>query len=53
LKCDNAVFEADNVLSLVMGASTLTMTPASVSIAGISVKIDGATAETSALILDN
>lgn len=53
VKADNITFEAEGVLSLVMGASTLTLTPASVSIAGISLKLDGATAETSALILDN
>lgn len=53
LKCDNAVFEADGLLSFVMGASTITLTPASISIAGVSIKIDGATAETAALIIDN
>jgi type VI secretion system secreted protein VgrG len=53
LKADNVVFEADTLLSFVMGASTITLTPASISIAGVSIKIDGATAETAALILDN
>jgi type VI secretion system secreted protein VgrG len=53
LKADNVVFEGETIVSLVMGASTITLTPASISIAGISIKIDGATAETAALILDN
>jgi len=53
LKADNITFEADGVLSFVMGASTITLTPASISIAGVSIKIDGATAETAALVLDN
>ena len=53
LKADNVVFEADAVLSFVMGASTITLTPVSISIAGVSIKIDGATAETAALVMDN
>ena len=53
LKADNVVFEGETIVSFVMGASTITLTPASISIAGVSIKIDGATAETAALILDN
>lgn len=53
IKADNVVFEGDTVVSFVMGASTITLTPASISIAGVSIKLDGATAETAALILDN
>ena len=53
LKADNVTFEGETVVSFVMGASTITLTPASISIAGISIKIDGAAAETAALILDN
>jgi type VI secretion system secreted protein VgrG len=53
LKADNVVFEGEAIVSFVMGASTITLTPASISIAGVSIKIDGATAETAALILDN
>ncbi|APR86859.1 VgrG protein [Minicystis rosea] len=53
IKADNVVLEGDGIVSLVMGASTITLTPASISIAGVSIKIDGATAETAALILDN
>ena len=53
MKCKSATFEGKNVVSFVMGASTITLTPASISIAGISIKLDGAAAETSILILDN
>lgn len=53
VKADNINFEADTVLSFVMGASTITLTPAAIIIAGVSIKIDGATAETAALIIDN
>jgi type VI secretion system secreted protein VgrG len=37
----NVVFKAETILSVVMGASTLTLTPASVSIAGTSITLDG------------
>jgi type VI secretion system secreted protein VgrG len=53
LKADTVVFEGETIVSFVMGASTITLTPASISIAGVSIKIDGAVAETAALILDN
>jgi type VI secretion system secreted protein VgrG len=53
LKADHVVFEADTLLSFVMGASTITLTPVSISIAGLSIKIDGAVAETAALVADN
>lgn len=53
IKADNVIFEGTGLVSLVMGASTLTLTVGSVSIAGVSIKLDGATAETAALILDN
>lgn len=53
LKADKVVFEGDTIVSFVMGASTITLTPASVSIAGISIKVDAAVAETAVLILDN
>ncbi|MDI3284255.1 type VI secretion system tip protein TssI/VgrG [Polyangium sp. 15x6] len=41
IKATNVTFEAKNVLSVVMGASTLTLTPASVSIAGTKITLDG------------
>ncbi len=53
LKADKVVFEGETIVSFVMGASTITLTPASISIAGVSIKIDGAVAETAALIMDN
>lgn len=53
IKADNITFEAEGLLTLVMGGSALIITPASVSIAGVSVKLDGATAETAALVMDN
>lgn len=53
LKADKVVFEGETIVSFVMGASTITLTPVSISIAGVSIKIDGAVAETAALILDN
>ena len=53
LKADTVVFEGESIVSFVMGASTITLTPASISIAGVSIKIDGAVAETAALIMDN
>jgi type VI secretion system secreted protein VgrG len=53
VKADNVTFEGQALVSFVMGASTITLTPASISIAGVSIKLDGATAETAALILDN
>lgn len=53
VKANSVTLEGDAVVSLVMGASTITLTPASISIAGVSIKIDGATAELAALILDN
>ncbi|WP_437478007.1 type VI secretion system tip protein TssI/VgrG [Sorangium sp. So ce1014] len=41
VKATNVVFEAKTLLSVVMGASTITMTPASVSIAGVTITFDG------------
>jgi type VI secretion system secreted protein VgrG len=41
IKADNVVFEATSLLSVVMGGSTITLTPASVSIAGASITLDG------------
>ncbi|MBK6517079.1 MAG: type VI secretion system tip protein VgrG [Polyangiaceae bacterium] len=53
VKADNITFEADGMLTLVMGASMLVVTPAAIAFLGVSMKIDGATAETAALIIDN
>jgi type VI secretion system secreted protein VgrG len=53
VKADNISIEADTVLSLVMGASTLTLLPALVALAGVSIKLDGPTADLAALVVDN
>lgn len=53
VKADNITFEADSMITLVMGASILSLTPASVAFLGASVKLDGATSETAALVVDN
>ncbi len=53
VKADNIQFEAEGAITLVMGASILSITPASVAILGASLKVDGASADTAALILDN
>lgn len=41
LKGENVTFEAKSALSIVMGGSTLTLTPAAISIAGASVTVNG------------
>lgn len=53
VKATNVVFEADSLLSVVMGGSTITLTKASVSIAGTKITIDGECAEEAALVADN
>jgi type VI secretion system secreted protein VgrG len=53
VKADNIVFEAESAITLVMGASLLSITPASVAVLALSVKMDGDISETAALILDN
>jgi type VI secretion system secreted protein VgrG len=53
VKADKVAFEAETMLTLVMGASTITLMPAMVAIAGVSVKIDGVVTDSGALVLDN
>jgi type VI secretion system secreted protein VgrG len=53
IKATNVVFQADDLLSVVMGASTITLTPASVSIAGTKITIDGECDEVATLVADN
>ncbi|MFO0554136.1 MAG: type VI secretion system tip protein TssI/VgrG [Polyangiaceae bacterium] len=53
IKADNITFEADGMITLVMGASIMVVTPAAIAFLGVSLKADGATAETAALVLDN
>ena len=52
LDATNIVVKASSLLSVVMGASTITLTPGSVSIAGTNIKVD-ATADQLGLVLDN
>jgi type VI secretion system secreted protein VgrG len=53
VKANNVTFEAEGMLTLVMGASILSLTPASVAILGLSAKLDGNVVDTAALIVDN
>ncbi len=53
VKAKTVSFEADTALTVVMGASILSLTPASVAILGLSAKLDGDVADTAVLILDN
>lgn len=46
----NVVFEADDLLSVVMGASTITLTPSAVAIAGVKVTLDGTAVEGMAVL---
>lgn len=52
VKANNVTFEATTMLTLVMGASTVMITPASVMITGASVKLDGAVVDTG-IVVDN
>ena len=52
MKATNVTIEGKNLLSIVMGASTITLTPASVSIAGTSIKVDAKT-ESLGVLVDN
>ena len=49
----DVVFEADNLLTLVMGASVLSLTPATVAVLGLSAKLDGDVTDLSILVIDN
>lgn len=53
IKADNIVLEGETMVTLVMGASILSVTPASVAFLGASAKLDGVTADTAALVVDN
>lgn len=52
VKANNVTFEATTMLTLVMGASTVMITPASVMITGVSVKLDGPVVDTG-IVVDN
>jgi len=53
IKAKNATFEGEDLVAVVMGASTLIVSKPAVLLAGTSVKWDGATKDTAALIVDN
>lgn len=54
VKATNIIFEAETALTLVMGGTIVSLTPASVALLGAaSVKLDGDVAETAALVIDN
>jgi type VI secretion system secreted protein VgrG len=53
IKATNVIFTAEDLLSVVMGASTITLTKASVSIAGTSITLDGEVADEGLMVVDN
>jgi type VI secretion system secreted protein VgrG len=53
LKATNIAIEGQSMLTIVMGASTIVMTPSTVTIAGLSMKVDGEIIDEGALVLDN
>ncbi|HEU4534198.1 MAG TPA: type VI secretion system tip protein TssI/VgrG [Polyangiaceae bacterium] len=53
VKAANVTYEADVSLTVVMGASTLTLLPAMVAVAGVSIKLDGVVKDGGALVVDN
>lgn len=52
IKGKNVTFEAQSMLSIVMGGASLTLTPASISIAGASITLDGKTSNLG-IVLNN
>jgi len=53
MKAAKIDIEAQSLLSVVMGASTITMTPSAVVVAGVSIKVDGEVVDEGAMVLDN
>ena len=53
IKAKSATFEGEDLVAVVMGASTLIVSKPAILLAGTSVKWDGATKDTAALIVDN
>jgi type VI secretion system secreted protein VgrG len=53
VKAKVVAFEAEKMLSLVMGASTITLLPDAIIVAGTSLKLDGATTDSGAMVVDN
>ena len=53
IKADNVTFEGESLVAVVMGASTLIISAPAILLAGTSIKWDGVTKDTAALIIDN
>jgi type VI secretion system secreted protein VgrG len=53
MKATNISIEGESLVTLVMGASVICVTPQSVSIAGVSIKVDGEVIDEGALVADN
>ncbi|MFT3770332.1 MAG: type VI secretion system tip protein TssI/VgrG [Minicystis sp.] len=53
VKANEISYEADSLLTVVMGASILSLTPASVALLGLSAKLQGDVSDTAILIIDN
>jgi type VI secretion system secreted protein VgrG len=53
LKATNISIEGESLVTLIMGASIICVTPNSVSIAGVSIKVDGEVIDEGALVADN
>lgn len=53
IKAKNVTFEGESLVAVVMGASTLVVSAPAILLAGTSVKLDGATKDTAALVVDN
>lgn len=53
VKADNITIEAEGALTLVMGASILSLNPAMVTLVGLQLKLDGDTSDLGALVIDN
>jgi type VI secretion system secreted protein VgrG len=53
LKATNISIEGESLVTLIMGASVICVTPKSVSIAGISIKVAGEVVDEGALVSDN
>lgn len=52
VKANNVVFEAESALTVTMGGAMMALTPASISIAGATIKLDGNTVDTG-MVIDN
>jgi len=53
VKAVNVTYTAESLLTVICGGSTLTLTPASVTLAGANITLDGVSPHTAALIKDN